>query len=428
MYKFICQSFVCALLLALVSANASAGDWPQWRGPFRNGHAAPDGVIIKELPSQPDFVWKIKAGPGLASPVVAGGTVILFDAAEGKEVLRAVKRADGQELWRAVIDETFHDNQGPDGPRNTPLVDDGLVYAVSCRGKLHCRDLKDGKLIWRVDFEDFGAEFVGEIGNVPGASRHGNNGTPLIVGDRLFACVGSPNGAGVVCFDKKSGKVIWKSQDDQAAYAPPVLARLAGTEQLVCFTAEGLIGLNPEDGELWWRVPIETAYARHVTAPVWHDDIVVVSSHQAGMIATKISPDGEGGFKAEEAWVSEENTMNFASPVRVDGHLYGLGPRKDLICVEIATGKQKWSNENYIYTSADKAYAGFVVLGGNILALTDGGQLVLFAADPEEFREMGTLQVAGMNWCNPAYADGQLFLRDGIRMSGGDWMCVDLAK
>ena len=143
------------------------------------------------------------------------------------------------------------------------------------------------------------------------------------------------------------------------------------------------------------------------------------------MIATRISAEGDG-FKAEEAWVSRDAAMNFSSPVAVGRHLYGLGPRKDLVCVDILTGDLKWSQEGYFHTSADKAYAGFLVVGENILCLTDGGQLLLFQANPDSFTEIGTLQVAGLNWCNPAYADGQLFLRDGIRQDGGNWMCLDL--
>ena len=414
-----------SLLFASI-ISVSLADWPQWRGPTRDGQADPAGKKIESLPAELKPVWSVKVGPGLASPVVAGNTVIIFDAQDGKECVRALDRKTGAEQWRTVIDETFHDNQGPDGPRGTPMINDGRVYAVSCRGQLDCLNLRDGKKIWGTSFtQDFGASFIGEKGTAPGASRHGNNGTPLIVGDRLFVAVGSTNGAGIVCFDKREGKVIWKSQNDQAAYAPPALLRLAGEDQLVCFMAEGLIGLNPQDGALLWRVPIKTAFARHVTAPVAYGDIVVVSSHQVGLIGTRISKDGSG-FKAEQAWLSKSSAMNFASPVRAGQHLYGLGPRKNLICIDITTGEERWSREGYFQSSADKAYAGFVVIGFNILTLTDGGLLVLFEASPEKFTELGSSQACASNWCNPAYADGQLFVRDGNK-GPGEVLCLDLA-
>lgn len=412
-------------LLLCFSLPLNAADWPQWRGPARDGHAPPQSLWLAELPAAPKIAWKLPAGPGLASPIVAGEFVILFDAAEGKEVLRALDRATGREKWRATIDEAFHDTQGPDGPRCTPMVNEGRVYAVSCRGQLECLDLKSGQKIWAASYtRDFGASFIGEKGSAPGASRHGNNGSPLIVGDRLFACVGGTNGAGVVCFEKATGKVLWKSQNDQAAYAPPVLLDLAGMSQLVCYVAEGLIGLNPADGHLLWRVPIKTAFARHVTAPLAHNDVVVVSSHQAGLIGTRILRQGDA-FKAEPAWLGRSSAINFASPVQVGKHLYGVGPRKNLICVEIETGKELWSKEGYFQTSADKAWASMIVLGPNILTLTDGGLLVLFAAQPGQFRELGAVQACAMNWCNPAYADGKLYLRDGIK-GAGEVMCLDL--
>ena len=410
------------LLWVVSCLSMSAADWPQWRGPERNGHAP--GASLEKLPSSPRVVWKIAAGPGLASPVVAGDKAFLFDAVDKKETLHAVDRKTGKKIWSAAIDETFHDSQGPDGPRSTPLVDGNRVYVVSCRGELQCLDVKDGSVVWRTNFADFGVKFIGEKGTAPGAIRHGNNGTPLIDEHRLYVCVGG-EGAGVVCFDKLTGKVIWKSQDDQAAYAPPMIGTIAGQEQVICFTAEGLIGLAPEKGSLFWRVPIKTAYARHVIAPVWHENIVVVSSHQAGLIGTKISRKGDE-LKAEEAWVSKEAVINFSSPVAVDGYLYGLGPAKNLQCVVIATGKVAWSQDGYVHTSADKAYGGFIVVGDNILFLNDSGQLVLFAVNPEKFEERGTAQVAGNNWCNPAYAGGQLFLRDGNK-GPGEWMCIDLA-
>ena len=410
---------LCACAFA---ASVIGADWPQWRGPNRDGHAAGN---LDALPETPKTAWKIKAGPGLASPVVSGDTVIHFDAVNANETIHALDRATGKERWQKAIDTTFHDMQGPDGPRCTPLVNDGRVYAVSCKGRLACLDLATGKEIWSVNYtNNFGAEFIGERGNVPGAARHGNNGTPLIVGDRLYACAGGKDGAAVICLDKRTGKLIWKSQDDPAAYAPPTLAKLAGMEQVVCFTAEGLIGLTPEKGELLWRVPIKTAYGRHATAPVWHDNIVVVSSHQAGMIGTKIVREGDA-LNADQAWVSKENAMNFSSPVSFGNYIYGLGPRKNLECVDMTTGQRMWSKEGYFQSSADKAYAGFIAIGENVLCLTDGGLLVLFEANPEKFVEIGQTQVCGANWCNPAYADGRLYLRDGNK-GPGNLMCVDL--
>jgi outer membrane protein assembly factor BamB len=405
--------------------TASAADWPQWRGPQRTGHVGANARLIERLPAEPKSVWRLKAGEGLSSPVVASGKAFLFDNQAGKETLRAVDAASGKELWRASIDDVFKDSQGPSGPRCTPVVDDDRVYVQSCRGELRCLSVADGKMIWRANFtRDFGATFIGEKGAAQGATRHGNNGSPAIDGDRLYAQAGSTNGASVVCFDKRTGEVRWKSQNDVAGYAAPMVATIAGTKQIVSFTADGVIGLKLDDGGLLWRVPVKTAFSRHATTPVIYDDLVVVSSHQVGLIGIRIAKSG-AGQKAEPAWLSKEAVMNFASPVAVGRHLYGVGPAKNIVCVDLPTGKALWSKEGGFTTSADKAHATLVVLGENILMLTDGGTLVLFAADPKAYRETARVQICGANWCNPAYVDGKLFLRDGLRQNG-DWMCLAL--
>ncbi len=414
------SAFVAAVFCSALVASGE--DWPQWRGPVRTGHAGSGSKPIKKLEAEPKTVWRIKAGEGLASPVVAQGRAFLFDNQDGKETLRAVQVANGQELWRTAIDDVFKDSQGPAGPRCTPVVDGSRVYVQSCRGELQCLNVADGKKLWSAHFtRDFGATFIGEKGAAHGAARHGNNGSPTLAGNSLYAQVGSTNGASVVCFDKMTGKVIWQSQNDVAGYAAPMVAKLAGMPQVVSFTADGVIGLREKNGNLLWRIPLKTAFSRHATTPVIHQDMVVVSSHQVGLMGIRVSAAG-----ARQEWLSKPAAMNFASPVAVGQYLYGLGPNKNVLCVEIETGKILWSREGWWTTSADKAHGAFLVIGENVLTLTDSGTLILFAADPKECRELGRVQVCGANWCNPAYVDGKLFLRDGLRQNG-DWMCLALA-
>ncbi|MHB8521116.1 MAG: outer membrane protein assembly factor BamB family protein [Limisphaerales bacterium] len=412
-------------LFSVVLPAAQSADWPQWRGPLRTGHVPENEPVPASLPAEPKIVWRLKVGEGLASPVVAGDRLFYFDAQESKETLHAIQATTARELWRATIDDTFRDTQGPAGPRCTPVVDGDRVYAQSCRGELQCLNVADGGLLWHVNYaKDFGAVFIGEKGSAAGASRHGNNGSPLVDGGHLIASVGSTNGAGVVCFDKRTGRVIWKSQNDQAAYAPPIIATLAGARQIIVFNASSLIGLASDTGALLWRVPLKTALGRHVTTPVVADDIVAVGSHQIGLIGVKISKT-ENGFKAEQAWLDRDEAINFSSPVVVGHYLYGLGPTKNLICVDVRTGQIAWSRNGYFSTPADKAHAGFLVMGNKLLVLTDGGELLLLAADPSAATEISRVQVCGLNWCNPAYVDGKLFVRDGVKTTG-DLLCVDL--
>ena len=409
------------LVTALWAAGAGAADWPQWRGPQQDGHVPSGAKVPSTLPATPEVVWRVKVGGALASPVVSGGKLFHLDNQQGQETVHALDATTGKELWSLPFDAAFKDGQHAGGPRCAPLVEGDRVYVQSCRGEFHCLSVADGKVVWHVNFvKDFGALFIGEKGSAIGASRHGNTGPAVIDGDRIIAGVGGANGASVVCFDKLTGRVIWKSQDDMPAYTGPVVSTIAGVKQILCFMAEALISLDVRDGALLWRVPIKTSFGRHVTTPVIVDDMVVVSSHQAGLIGIRVSKDG-AGLKAERAWTVKDSAMNFACPVAVGHHLYGVGPAKNLVCVDVKTGRQAWSREGFFKSAPGNAYASFLVLGDNVLVLTDGGELLLVAADPKEFRELGRTQVCGQNWCSPAYADGKLFLRDGQELR-----CVQL--
>jgi outer membrane protein assembly factor BamB len=413
--------------LFLSQAAVLASDWPQWRGPSQDGHVPPGDAVPTTLPAEPKKLWSLKAGEGFSSPVVAGRRVFYMDNVEGKETLHAVDATGGKPLWSEVIDDTFTDKQGPPGPRSTPTVDGDRVYAQSCQGELQCRNVADGRLVWRKHFtRDFGAVFIGETGTAVGATRHGNTAPPVVDGDRLIALAGGTNGASVVCLDKRTGNTLWKSQNDEAGYAPAVIATLAGKRQYVVFTAEGVIGLEDTSGRLLWRFPIKTRFARHVTTPVIVGDLVVVSSHEHGLFGLRVAREG-GGLGVSQAWLLKEAAMNFSSPVAVDGHVYGLGPQRNIVCVDAGAGKLAWSQDGYITSAANKAHASFLVLGKNLLMTTDSGELALFAADAQEFRGLARLQVSGSTWSSPAYADGKLFVKDGITR-GGQLQCLELKQ
>jgi outer membrane protein assembly factor BamB len=414
-----------ALALMGWAGWGQAADWAQWRGPNRDGHVPIGDKVPTTLPAEIKPRWRIPIGEGLASPVVAGGTsagrVFYSDLQGGKEVVHAVEAATGKEVWQTPLDNVFKDDWGQ-GPRCAPVVDGQRVFAQSCRGELQCLSTGAGRVLWRKNYvQDFGAIFMGETGPAAGATRHGNTGPPVVDGDHLIAQVGGLKGAGLVCFNKASGEVIWKSQNDTAGNAAPVIATLGGVRQVISFTALGLIGVDAGDGTLSWRVPLNTRLGRHVTTPVVVDDLVIVGSYQLGLVAVKVTRDGVN-FKAEPAWTSKEEATNFASPVAAGGYVYGVGPRQSVYCVEARTGKVAWSQTGLIRAAGERAFATFIVMGKNILMLTDGGQLVLFAATPAKFEAAGRAQACGVTWCSPAYADGGLYLRDAKSL-----LCLDLA-
>ena len=376
--------------------------------------------ILTSLPEDSPVVWRAPAIDGFAAPIITKGRVIYGDLQNGKETFHALNLVDGAPLWDHVLDAPHKDGFGT-GPRCAPVSDGEIVLIQSCKAELHCLELMSGKLLWRKNYlKEFGALYTGETGKTEGGARHGYNASPCINGDHVIAQVGG-KGAGIVCFEKKTGDVVWQSQDDLAAYSPPLVATIAGVEQVVCFTVSGLIGLNRADGKLLWRVPMSTDYGRHIVAPVVHGDVVIVGSHQVGLIATRVvRKDGE--ISIEEAWkLGEEAGPNIASPVCIGDHLFLLA-REQIICIDAKTGKDLWTEDGMINTGERRAFAAFIGMGENVMMLTDMGELILFEATPTAYSEVSRTQVCGKNWCHPAYADGKLVVRDFKRL-----ICVDLS-
>ena len=409
-----------ALLAALLPCfPAAASDWPQWRGPARDGHSSAGQSAPATLPKELKPLWKISVGGGHSAPVVAGTTLVYLDENGTHEVAHALDATTGKELWKVDYADRFQDEWGA-GPRSTPIIDGDRVYVQSCSGEFSCLRLADGKTIWQASFEkDFGVKFLGSRANEGTATRRGNNGSGVVEGNRIIIPVGSTQGASLVCFDKLTGKVLWKSGDDEAAYSSFMTATITGMKQVVAFTAEALLGADLETGKILWRVPIKTAAKRHAASPVISGNHVFVNSHTIGLLCFEISKD-TGGFKATQKWANKDLKINLATPVVVDGHLYTQGASKDYVCVDARSGATKWTQTGFGLGKKD--YASTIALGNNLLALTEDGTLLLLAANPEKYTEVARLQVCGNTWSHPAYANGNLYVRDARSL-----LCVDLA-
>jgi outer membrane protein assembly factor BamB len=224
-----------------------------------------------------------------------------------------------------------------------------------------------------------------------------------------------------VCFDKRTGRVIWKSQDDVPGHAGPVWATIGGVRQLVIFTASALIGLDPSAGQLLWRVPIRTVYGRHVTTPVVVGDVIVVGSYTAGLVGVQVTRSASG-WNAAAVWKDARLGMDFASPVAVKGHVYGIGPAGRLFCVDARTGSGGWVKDAFFSGLIDAGFASFLVAGSNLLVLAERGQMMVVPASTTECKVLSRTTVCGRNWCSPAYVGGKLYLRDKEELR-----CVQLA-
>ena len=400
---------------------ARSGDWPQWMGPNRDGRASPESTPVTSLSSAIKPVWSRKIGGGFSSPIVSGQKLVYLDDQSSKETIQVVDVKSGTELWHISFDDSYRDEWGA-GPRSTPFVDGDRLYVQSCRGEFRCLNLGSGDLLWRTSFEkDFGVKFLGSKANEGTASRRGNNGSGIIVGDDVVVPVGNTNGATLVSFHKKTGVQRWKSQNDEAAYASLNSASIAGTSQILALTADALVGVAAADGRGLWRIPLKTNAKRHAATPVVIGDSVIVNSHTFGLICFNIEKKA-GGWNATEKWANKTLKINLATPVYVDGFLFGQGPARNYVCVNATTGEERWSQPGF-----GREFSATIATGKNLLVLTDGGELFLLAADSKRYTELGRAQVCGKTWSSPAWADGKLFVREGL-LDGWKLSCFDLAK
>ena len=380
-----------------------AADWPQWRGVNRDGYTA--DTLPSSFPTPPKELWRIPVGHGYAGPVAAKGRVLLQAEANGQETAHYFEASTGRLLWAVPVGETYADEFEP-GPRCVPVLDETLAFTQTCRGEFRCLDLKDGSTRWRFHFRDYGATWSEEkSGGIGAANRRGNCGSPIVHGDRVLVQIGSAQGAGLAAFDKLTGRLLWKSSNDLSTYSSPALGTLAGQLQCVSATCEGLLAVAPEDGRILWRLPFQTYANRNVLTPILADDTVFFSSHSTGFRAVRVARAGDA-FQAKDVWFNRTLKINLSTPVLVKGHLYGLGPAKDYICLEQATGRLKWSHPGF------NAVASTITDGTRLLVTNDLGEVILLAANPERFEEVGRFQAVGKTYSHPAAADGVLIVRD----------------
>lgn len=395
-----------ALLLA---APVSAGDWPQWLGPNRDG-ISPEKV--EPWKGAPTVLWKKPAGEGHSSPVVADGRVFIHAKIAGKdeEEVVAFAVADGKELWRTKYDRAKFDSKFGNGPRATPAVADGKVYTYGITGVVACFETDSGKLIWQVDArKQFDAGFP----------TFGFSSSPLIDGKNVIVAVGA-KGASVVAFDRESGKVAWKALDDNASYSSPVIFGEGPGRELVVFTADGLVGLKPADGSLVWRFPFKDLLFESSATPVKLGNSILASAITVG--SALITPEGK---EVKEVWKNPALNSYFTTPVPVGkDHIFMVSgdlakKQASLRAVNLANGKVVWSKDRVGIFAAALLKTG----DDKILMLTDNGQLVLVAADPTAYKELARSKVCGQAWAPPALSNGKLYVRDDKEL-----ICLSLEK
>jgi outer membrane protein assembly factor BamB len=388
----------------LCVASARAADWPQFLGPARDG-TSPETGLLRQWPKDgPPKLWEHKLGAGWSGPVVAGGKVIIFHRIVDNEVVECLDAASGQEKWKFTTPTTYADRFGFDeGPRATPTIVGSHVYTFGAEGRLLCLNMENGNKVWE---RDLAADYPAR------PSFFGVGTSPLVEGDRIFVNVGS-KGAGIVAFDRKTGKELWKATDDEASYSSPVIATIGGKKQLVFFTREGLEILDPEDGKVRHQMQWRSRNPNSVNAavPLVANDLIFLSAcYSTGAIVLQVSDSG-----LKDIWKNDETLSNhYNTGVLRDGYLFGCHGRQeygvDLRCVEWKTGKVIWSKQRF-------GCAPLILADGLLIATVESGDIVLLEPSTKEYTELGRFKalespVRAMS----ALSDGRLFARDGKKL------------
>lgn len=392
---------------------ALGGDWPQYRGPNHDG-SSPENIPTKWPESGLTQVWKTPLRNGFSSFTLGSGKVYTLVTREiegtDQEVCVALDADTGKELWAVPLGIAKYDGGGDsgapgndkgDGPRSTPTFDDGKVYTLSSRLVLKCMNAADGKEVWSCDL-------MKEHG---GKNIHWESAaSPLIEGDLVYVA-GGGTGESLLAFDKKDGHVVWKGQSDGITQATPVAATILGERQIIFFTAKGLVSVTPKTGAVLWRFDFGGNGAAGCS-PVVSGDIVYVSkSYGVGSAACKVSKT-DGSYTATQIWklTSNDLTSHWSTPVAVNGYLYGIfGQAKfataPLKCLNIATGEEMWSQAGF-------GPGGVNLVGGNLLVLSDAGELVLVKAAPDAYHEMTRAHIlTGKCWNSVAISNGRIYAR-----------------
>ncbi|MBI3851461.1 MAG: PQQ-like beta-propeller repeat protein [Verrucomicrobia bacterium] len=409
-------SWLLSLIVSISATAANFSDWPQILGPTRNGVYAGNDLAEAWPKEGPPVVWEKKIGRGFAGPAISAGKVILFHRLDDKESVDCLEAKSGKELWTFDYPTAYRDDFGfDDGPRAVPAIADGKVYTFGAEGALHCLDFATGKRIWNVDTK---------ATLKAGKGYFGMACSPLVEGDAVLLNIGGANGAGVVAFDKATGKLLWKATSDEASYSSPTAATVNGKRRVFFLTRAGLVAIEPKTGKVEFQFQWRASNSASVNAatPLVIDDLVFLSaSYQTGAVLLRVTESG-----VEKIWSGDDRLSNhYATSVYRDGFLYGFDGRADpgfqpppsLRCVEFKTGKVRWSKTGL--------GAGTVTLTGDaLLLLLDNGQLLRVAAQPDQYKETGRAQIfpTGIR-AYPALAEGHLFARSKDKL-----FCVDLRK
>ncbi len=394
---------VAVTLLAAPLAGLARAEWPQWRGPNRDGVSTETGLMKSWPEGGPPRAWLFEdCGVGYSAPAIVGDRLYTMGARNDEEQLIAIDVATGKEAWQAPIGKMLENNWG-DGPRGTPTVDGEFLYALGAQGNIICVRARDGSVVWTRAMADFG-------GKIP---TWGYSESPLIYDDKLLCTPGGEEGA-IVALDKATGKELWQMKDvtTGAHYSSIVKADRKGESECVQLLADQVLGFNPDDGKVLWSEPWPGMVAVIPTPIVRNNFVYVTTGYGVGCMLLEIGDD----HSVKRIYDNKIMKNKHGGAILLDGHVFGHSEGTAWVCQDFKTGEAAW-REREALEMGSIAYADdrFYCLG------EDGGEVVLIEPSTEGWKEHGRFKLdpqtdqrkqAGKIWTHPVICDGRLYLRD----------------
>jgi len=405
-------SLLFVTILVKITLDVQAQDWPQWRGPNRDGVSKEKGLNLDWTAKKPALLWTFRqAGAGYSAPVIVGTILYCQGAAEGSDFAFALDTKTGKLKWKQSLGTQFIMDRG-DGPRGSVTVDGDKLYLIRGGGQLHCLSAANGKMLWQKDFrKDLG-------GNIMSQWDWGFGESPLIDRNLVICTPGGEQGT-LAALDKNTGKVAWRSKEwtDLGGYSSPLVADIDGVRQYIQLTRKGVAGVSAKDGKLLWSVNVGGNNTATIPTPVYRDHIVYVTSgYNAGCAALRITKQGDK-FSAETIYNNKNLSNHHGGVVLVGDYIYGYADGPGWTCQNFNTGEVMWRQR-----VTEPAKGAVLSVDNRLLCLDERtGSLTVAAASPDGWKEYGRLEIPERTsvpsmdkrvWTHPVVSNGKLYIRD----------------
>ncbi len=385
--------------LLLTAATARPEDWPQWRGPHRDGSLSSTAAPAA-WPERLKLRWKVTVGEGHASPILAGVRILIFTRQQGKEAVSSVDPATGKIVWQQSYAAPYTMHPAAvwhgEGPKSTPLFSEGRLYTFGISGILTCWDAATGAVRWRNDFsKQYKATWP----------PFGTAMSPVADRGLLIAHVGGPGDGALTAFDAQTGDVKWRWTGDGPAYASPIIADLGGVRQVVTETEKNLVSVATATGQLLWKIPFTTDYVQNIPTPLLYRDLVIFSGLANGIFAVRAAAN-DGKWSTQTVWRNDKVALYMSSPVLAGDLIFGFSHYKkgEFFCIDARTGATQWTS-----SPRQGENAAVLVSGESLILLRDEGELIIAKASGKAFEPLRRYTVADSpTWAHP------LVLRNGV--------------